>query len=258
MTTAPALFIGHGSPMNAIEDSDFARGWAAVAKRFPKPKAIVVVSAHWVTEGVRVTSNERPRTIHDFGRSFPKALFDIQYPAAGDPDLARDIVQRLSTYGAQLDASWGLDHGTWSILVHMYPHADIPVLQVSLDARRGPEQHYEIGRALAALRDENILVLASGNIVHNLRAFFTNDQSGQTVAQAFETYIDDAVLAQNHTAVIDYKQHPAAGEAAPDWDHFTPVIYGLAFHRDGEQPELFNRHVSTGISMTSIAYGLAA
>jgi 4,5-DOPA dioxygenase extradiol len=244
--------------MNAIEDSDFARGWVAVAARLPKPRAIVVVSAHWVSEGVRVTANARPRTIHDFARSFPQALFDVQYPAPGDRDLARDITQRLSAYAAQLDESWGLDHGAWSILVHMYPDADIPVLQVSLDARRNPEQHYEIGRALASLRDDNILVLASGNIVHNLRAFFTNDQSSQAAAQTFETYIDDCVLAHNHAAVVNYKHHPAAREAAPDWDHFTPVIYGLAFHREGEAPELFNRHVSAGISMTSIAYGLPA
>src|SRR5262245_22381436 len=172
MTRAPALFIGHGSPMNAIEDSPAARGWAEVAARFPKPDAIVVVSAHWVTDGVRVMSNAHPRTIHDFGRSFPQALFDVQYPAPGDPALAHAIVEPLSRTGARLDDGWGLDHGTWSVLKHMYPEADVPVVQVSLDVRRPPAEHYAIGRALAELRDDNILLMGSGNIVHNLHAFF--------------------------------------------------------------------------------------
>jgi 4,5-DOPA dioxygenase extradiol len=172
MTRAPALFVGHGSPMNAIEDTPSARGWAEITTRFARPRAIVVVSAHWVTEGVRVTSNERPPTIHDFGRSFPQALFDVQYPAPGDPQLAQRIVGLLTEFGARLDDTWGLDHGAWSVLVHMYPRADIPVVQVSLDARRGPEEHYAIARALAPLRDDNVLLLAAGNIVHNLPAFF--------------------------------------------------------------------------------------
>ena len=139
MTRAPALFVGHGSPMNAIEDTPSARGWAEIARAFPRPRAIVVISAHWVTEGVRVTSNARPRTIHDFGRSFPQALFDVQYPAPGDPALAQRIVELLTPFGAQLDESWGLDHGAWSVLRHMYPDADVPIVQVSLDvaARAG-------------------------------------------------------------------------------------------------------------------------
>ena len=243
--------------MNAIEDTEFARGWAGVAKRFPRPRAIVVVSAHWVSEGVRVMSNQRPPTIHDFGRGFPKALFEVEYPAPGDGDLARAIVDRLSAFGARLDDSWGLDHGAWSVLVHMYPDAEVPVVQVSLDAQRGPQQHYEIGAALGALRDDNILVLASGNIVHNLGAFFAGDRSGQAVAQAFEDYVDTAVTEKDHAAVVNYQQHPGASQAAPDWDHFTPLLYALAAQGDAETPELFNRHVAQGLSMTSIAFGIA-
>ncbi|HYD73139.1 MAG TPA: class III extradiol ring-cleavage dioxygenase, partial [Candidatus Binatia bacterium] len=153
MTRAPALFVGHGSPMNAIEDTPSARGWAEIARAFPRPRAVVVISAHWVTEGVRVTSNIKPRTIHDFGRGFPQELFDIQYPAEGDPILAHEITKRLKPFGAELDDSWGLDHGAWSVLRRMYPDADVPVVQVSLDMRRKPEEHYAIAQALASLRD---------------------------------------------------------------------------------------------------------
>jgi aromatic ring-opening dioxygenase catalytic subunit (LigB family) len=178
-TRAPALFVGHGSPMNAIEDTPSTRGWAKIARAFPKPRAIVAISAHWVTEGVRVMSNARPKTIHDFGRGFPQALFEVEYPAPGDPALARRITELLSPFGAGLDESWGLDHGAWSVLVHMYPGADIPIVQVSLDARRAPEEHYAIARALAPLRDDNVMIRAAGNIVHNLPAFFAPHRSSR-------------------------------------------------------------------------------
>jgi len=244
--------------MNAIEDTPSARGWAEIAQLFPKPKAIVAVSAHWVTEGVRVMANARPRTIHDFGRSFPQALFDVQYPAPGDPALAQDIVRRLSAFGAQLDDTWGLDHGAWSVLKHMYPDADAPVVQVSLDIRRPSAEHYGIGAQLGVLRDDNILVLGSGNIVHNLSAFFRAPSSEpQPWVAAFDALIASAV-ANEHEKVLNYKAQPDAAIAAPDWEHFTPVIYALAAQREGEAPILFNRHYMPGISMTSIAYGLPA
>lgn len=258
MTRAPALFVGHGSPMNAIEETPSARGWAEIAQLFPKPKAIVVVSAHWVTEGVRVTANARPRTIHDFGRSFPQALFDVQYPAPGDPALAQDIVERLSAFGAQPDDTWGLDHGAWSVLKHMYPDADAPVVQVSLDIGRPSAEHYLIGAQLAALRDDNILVLGSGNIVHNLGAFFrAPSPEPQPWVATFDALIASAV-ANDHEKVVNYKAEPDAAIAAPDWEHFTPLIYALAAQRESEAPILFNRHYMPGISMTSIAYGLPA
>ena len=259
MTRAPALFIGHGSPMNAIEDTPSSRGWAEIATRFPKPRAIVCISAHWVTEGVKVMANARPQTIHDFGKSFRQALFDVQYPAPGDPALAQEIVTLLAPFGAALDESWGLDHGAWSVLVHMYPDADVPVVQVSLDAKRPPQEHHRIARALSALRDQDVLVMASGNIVHNLRSFFVNaDKPAPPQDAEFEQFITQAAAANDDASVINYRTHPAAPVAAPDWDHFTPVIYGLGARRDGETPFFFNRDFAPGIAMTSIAYGLPA
>ncbi len=254
---APALFIGHGSPMNAIEDTPATRGWGEIAARFPKPRAIVVASAHWLTEGVRVTGNERPRTIHDFG-GFPPELFAVQYPAPGEPNLARDIAHRLSGFGAETDESWGLDHGSWSVLVHMYPDADVPVIQVSLDARRSPQHHYDIARTLAPLRDENVLILGSGNIVHNLSAFFSRGEEAGPWDHEFDGFIAAAVEARDHQAIMNYKSHPAAARAAPDWDHFFPLFYALGAQGEDERAEMFNRDFFPGLSMTSIAFGLPA
>jgi 4,5-DOPA dioxygenase extradiol len=256
MTRAPALFVGHGSPMNAIEDTPSARGWAEIARAFPKPRAVVVISAHWVTEGVRVTSNERPRTIHDFGRSFPQALFDQQYPAPGDPALASAIVEKLTVFGAELDDSWGLDHGAWSVLKHMYPDADVPIVQVSLDVRRPPADHYAIARALAPLRDENVALLGSGNIVHNLPAFFrATSPDPQPWVGAYDDLIVSSIEG-DHSAALNYKAQTDAAVAAPDWEHYMPVIYALGAQTQGETPYIFNRHYAPGISMTAFAYGL--
>lgn len=252
---APALFVGHGSPMNAIEDTPSARGWAEIAHAFPRPRAIVVVSAHWVTEGVHVTSNARPPTIHDFGRGFPQALFDVEYPAPGEPALADDIVKRLSAFRAELDDSWGLDHGAWSVLRRMYPDADIPVVQVSLDARRPPAEHFAIGKALTDLRDDNVLILAAGNIVHNLPAFFRTRELLPWV-QAFDEFVTNAAATGDDAAVLNYAARPDASDAAPDWEHFFPVFYALAARRAGETPYIFNKHYDPGISMTAFAYGL--
>ena len=254
-TKAPALFVGHGSPMNAIEDTPSARGWAEVAARFPKPRAIVAISAHWVTEGVRVMSNAQPKTIHDFGRGFPQALFDVQYPAPGDPALAGEIASLLTPFGAQLDDSWGLDHGAWSVLVHMYPRADVPVVQVSLDARRGPEQHYEIAQALAPLRGENVLILALGNIVHNLPAFFRTRQLLPWV-QSFDDFVTGAAVNGDAGSVLNYGARADAQDAAPDWEHFFPVFYALGARQGAEPAYIFNKHYDPGISMTAFAYGL--
>ncbi len=256
MTRAPALFVGHGSPMNAIEDTPSSRGWAEIAQRFPKPRAIVVISAHWVTEGVRVMANAHPRTIHDFGRSFPQALFDVRYPAPGDPELGERIVGMLKPFGAQRDDSWGLDHGAWSVLVHMYPKADVPVVQVGLDAQRGPAQHLAVARALAALRDDNVLILAAGNIVHNLGAFFRTRETAPWV-QTFDDFVARAAARGDDHAVLEYASRADAGDAAPDWEHFFPVFYALGARRDGEAVYIFNQHYDPGISMTAFAYGLA-
>lgn len=254
---APALFVGHGSPMNAIEDTPSARGWAELARRFARPAAIVCVSAHWVADGVRVMANARPRTIHDFGRGFPQALFDVQYPAPGDPALARRMATMLAPFGATLDESWGLDHGAWSVLRRMYPEADVPVLQLSLDARRGPQQHHAIGRALGPLRDDNIAIIAAGNIVHNLPAFFGGTQIEPWV-QRFDDFIAAAAASGDDAGVLNYASHADARSAAPDWEHFFPVFYAMAARREGERALAFNRHYDPGISMTGFGYGLAA
>jgi 4,5-DOPA dioxygenase extradiol len=256
MTTAPALFIGHGSPMNAIEDTPSSRGWAEIATRFPKPRAIICISAHWVTDGVRVTSSAQPRTIHDFGRGFPQELFDVQYPAPGDPALAQRIVDLLKPFGAELDDSWGLDHGTWSVIKHMYPGADVPIVQVSLDARRGPQEHFDIARALASLRDENVAIIGSGDIVHNLQSFFRNQGQPTPWDREFDDFILDAVARRDTGAMLNYATHPAIPNANADWEHFFPLFYTLAAQHDGEEPHVFNRHFFPGISMTSIAFGL--
>lgn len=256
MPQAPALFIGHGSPVNAIEETEFARGWRDVAARFAKPAAIICVSAHWVTDGVRVMSNAQPKTIHDFGRGFPQALFDVQYPAPGAPALAERIATLLTEFDARLDNSWGFDHGNWSVLRWMYPNADVPLIQLSLDARRTPAEHYAVAQALAPLRDDNVLIVSTGNIVHNLRAFFSGDQSLQAVSAQFDDFIVHSVEAHDVQAVLSYQTHPAAAQAAPDWDHFMPLIYALGAQGAEERPEFFNHHVATGISMTSIGFGL--
>jgi 4,5-DOPA dioxygenase extradiol len=254
--TAPALFVGHGSPMNAIEDTPAARGWAEIATRYGRPRAIVVISAHWVTEGVRVMSNPHPRTIHDFGHGFPPELFAQQYPAPGDAALSRTIVETLSPFHAEPDATWGIDHGAWSVLKHMYPNADIPVIQVSLDVSRPPALHYEIGQKLAALRDDNVLILGSGNIVHNLPTFFRHQGQPTPWDNEFDAFILDAVARRDHNAVKAYASHNLAPRAAPDWEHFTPILYALAAQRDGESAEIFNHYFFPGIAMTSIAIGL--
>jgi 4,5-DOPA dioxygenase extradiol len=253
---APALFIGHGSPMNAIEENAFSLGWRDIARRFERPRAIVCVSAHWTTEGVRVTGNAHPPTIHDF-HGFPAELHAVEYPASGAPELAERVALLLTEFGARLDQTWGFDHGAWSVLKWMYPDSDVPVIQLSLDARRTPGEHYEIGRALSAVREDNVLVLATGNIVHNLRAFVSGDTSQEAIAKTFDDFIVERIAARDHHAVINYQTHPAAAEAAPDWDHFIPLLYALGARGEDEPAEMFNRHVATGISMTSIAMGLA-
>ncbi len=254
---APALFLGHGSPMNAIEVTTASRGWREIAARFPKPCAVVCVSAHWITEGVRITANARPRTIHDFG-GFPPELFAVQYPAPGDPALAGEIAKRLEAFGAETDERWGLDHGSWSVLAHMYPNADVPVVQVSLDARRAPAEHYAIGKALAPLRNENVAIIGSGDIVHNLRAFFGRGGDDNPSDRAFDDYIVSAAESNDHDAVLNYRTHADAAHAAPDWDHFFPLLYVLAAQEKVERPHVFNRELFPGLSMTCIGFGVSA
>ncbi|QUD89144.1 4,5-DOPA-extradiol-dioxygenase [Phenylobacterium montanum] len=254
----PALFIGHGSPMNALQDNPLTRSWVELGRRLPRPKAILCVSAHWETKGVLITAAEKPRTIHDF-YGFPQALYEMAYPAPGDPALAKDLEARLAPFRARADLDgWGLDHGAWSVLKFLYPEANVPVLQLSLDLRRSPDEHYEIGRALAPLRDEGILVLGSGNIVHNLRLFDPRNLQPLPWAVKFDAEVARRITARDHAALTDYLAlGPEAALAAPEPDHFLPLLYVIATQHEDEPATVFNEMVVGSLSMTSAIVGTA-
>lgn len=235
MSAMPALFLGHGSPMNAIEPGAAVATWKSLAGSLPRPRAILCVSAHWLTRGTGVTAMTHPRTIHDF-YGFPQALFDCQYPAPGDPGLAAKVQGLLAPAGVVADQQWGLDHGAWSVLLHMYPAADIPVVQLSLDATLAGSGHYSLAQRLQPLRDEGVLILGSGNVVHNLGLM---QRSGTAPAArwaaSFEQMVQDSILAHDHGALID----PARlGETArlsvPTAEHYLPLLYVLAQRRGNE------------------------
>ncbi|HXQ94270.1 MAG TPA: 4,5-DOPA dioxygenase extradiol [Thermoplasmata archaeon] len=232
----PAVFVGHGNPMNALESNVYTDGWRAIARALPPPKAILCVSAHWYVRGTHVTAMERPRTIHDFG-GFPQALYEVDYPAPGDPRLAERIVGLLAPTPVELDRSWGLDHGTWSVLARMFPDADVPVVQLSLDRTQPASVHYDIGRRLGALRDEGVLVLGSGNLVHNLSAFSWGDPPGKPHAWAveFEHRVRHGLDTGSHEALIAYETlGEAAAWSVPTPDHYLPFLSTIALARPGE------------------------
>jgi len=251
----PALFVGHGNPMNAIEPNAFHRSWQELAQRLPRPTAIVCISAHWETRGIAVTASSRPETIHDF-LGFPKELFDVQYPAPGAPHLARRVTELLAGTPVRQDKERGLDHGAWSVLIAMYPQADIPVVQLSLDTREQGLFHFEAGRKLAALRDEGVLILGSGNIVHNLRLFQFHAAAPLDWAVQFDDEIRTRLAAHEHGALTAY---PLLGEnarlAIPTPEHFLPLLYVIAVQDDNEPLSFFNRVVMSSISMTSVIVG---
>lgn len=251
----PALFIGHGGPPDAVKDNAFTRAWRAVAGRFAKPRAVLVISAHWESKGVLAIRGERPRTIHDFYHMADE-LYAIDYPCPGAPWLAWRIEEMLQPWGARADLdSWGLDHGAWTVLRQMYPEADVPVVPLSQDLRRTPAVHYEIGARLGALRDEGVLILGSGNVVHNFRAR-ENDPDGALGAR-FNDEVKRRIAARDHARLIDY---PALGPEAlvsvPEPEHYQPLLYVLATQRDGEVAEVLTDGVSRGISMLSVGIGL--
>ena len=246
----PVLFIGHGSPSNAIEDNEFSRAWQETAKNLPKPKAILCVSAHWETVGTQVTAMEQPRTIHDFG-GFPKELFQLQYPAPGSPILAQLIRQTVKSIEIGADFDWGLDHGTWSILHRMFPRADIPVVQLSLDRNKGAEFHYQLGKELRSLRDQGILIVGSGNIVHNLGRMVWED-TAYDWAVNFDEYIKQLILSGNHEAIVNCP----AGLSVPSNEHFLPLLYVLALQNKNDKVTFFAEKVTLGsMSMRSIRIG---
>lgn len=248
----PALFLGHGSPMNAIEDNEFHRGWRALGQRLPRPKAVLCVSAHWETRGVYATGAAQPETIHDF-YGFPQALFDVQYRASGDPALARRAAELA---GARQDPDRGLDHGAWGVLIAMYPDADVPVVQLSLDTAQPGAFHYALAKKLAPLRDEGILVLGSGNIVHNLGVGRPGDGRPYDWALRFDAEVRQRIDAGDHQALADYPLLGAdARMAIPTPEHYLPLLYVLALQEKGEAPGYFNDQVMTSISMTSVMFG---
>ncbi len=258
MTTAsrmPVLFVGHGSPMNALGDNVYTRAWRQMGERLPRPRAILSISAHWETKGVLITAADKPRTIHDF-YGFPPELYAVEYPAPGDPALARKIAGMLAPHArADLD-SWGLDHGTWGVLHSMYPDADIPVLQLSMDIRLGPQDHYRIGQALRPLRDEGVLILGSGDIVHNLRLF--DRRPGAVTpdwAIGFNDLVKAKVLAGDDQALIDYPALPNVRLAFPEPEHFHPLLYVLGAREAGEPVEFLTDDVLSALSMTSVLIG---
>jgi 4,5-DOPA dioxygenase extradiol len=224
----PVLFVGHGSPMNAIEDNQWSAAMRALGATLPAPRAIVAVSAHWYTRGTLVMANAAPETIHDFG-GFPRALFEVQYPARGDRDVAARVRTLLADRQARLDESWGLDHGTWSVLVHTHPRADVPVLQLSIDGTLPPAAHLELGRQLAPLRDEGVLILGSGNLTHNLRHAMGAMRSGDSTTPAWAARFDaaaTAALRAHDTAALAALATSADGQQAhPSLDHYLPLLY---------------------------------
>ncbi len=252
-TRMPVLFMGHGNPMNAIEDTIWSRAWKAWGERLPRPRAIVAVSAHWWTEGTLVTAQPKPQTIHDFG-GFPQGLFAVQYPAPGAPEVAAEVA--ASVPGARTTTEWGLDHGTWSVLVHLFPDADIPVVQVSLDVRASPAEHLALGRALRPLRDLDILILASGNVTHNLRAFFQADsRSDRSWAERFETTTRDAVDKRDLGRLIGLEDTPDGRIAHPGPDHWRPLLVAVGASRTDDAHRLPVEGLDGGVlSMTSFEW----
>jgi 4,5-DOPA dioxygenase extradiol len=253
----PVLFVGHGNPMNAIERNEFHHSWQELGRRLPKPKAVLCISAHWETRGVCVTATGKPETIHDF-HGFPKALFDVQYPAPGDADLANRISGLISSTKSRLDQGRGLDHGAWSVLAPMYPAADIPVVQLSLDTSQPGRFHYALARELAPLRDEGILILGSGNIVHNLRLFSFHDPQPLPWAAECDATLRRRIQAREHDLLLDYDTlGPNARLAVPTPEHYFPLLYALALQEDAELVSFFNERVISAISMTSLLIGAA-
>lgn len=253
----PLLFVGHGSPMNAIEDNEFSKGWRTIAAGLPKPTAILCISAHWETKGTWVTAMEHPKTIHDFG-GFPQALFDVQYPAPGSAWLAEAAKEAISSVQVGADQAWGLDHGAWSILKHLYPQADIPVVQLSLDYSKGPDYHFALAKELVGLRKKGVLIIGSGNMVHNFQyARFTGDFNahfGHDWALEANTTFKQWLSKGETDKLIHYQQQSKAVQlSAPTPEHYLPLLYILALQNKKDDLSFFNDAVVGGsFSMTSL------
>jgi 4,5-DOPA dioxygenase extradiol len=253
----PVLFLGHGSPMNAIEENQFVTGFRNLAKTLPQPNAILCISAHWFTNGTKVTAMQMPRTIHDFG-GFPQALFEVQYPAKGSPELAQETKKILEPVLVDLDEHWGLDHGTWSVIKHLYPEANVPVIQLSIDYTKSGQYHFELAQKLQSLRRKGVLIIGSGNIVHNLRLVdfrnFDKDNYGYDWAIEARETINSYLLDDNFQPLIDFeKMNKATQLAIPTPEHYLPLLYTLGLKEKSEELSLFNDKLLAGsLSMTSV------
>jgi 4,5-DOPA dioxygenase extradiol len=254
----PSIFFGHGNPMNALAENAFTAGWRRIGEQTRRPKAILAISAHWFVPGTGVTVSTAPRTIHDFG-GFPKELYQVQYPAPGDPALAHRVQKLLEPLPVGLDTSWGLDHGTWSVLRHVYPNADVPVVQLSIDETRPASFHFELGRKLAPLRDEGVLIVGSGNLVHNLHAYAWGRHAPEPYdwAVRFEARARELMLTGDYKALIN---HESLGREAllsiPTPDHYLPLLYVIATRQEREEIRFPVEGVDGGsISMLSVQVG---
>ena len=249
MTKMPVLFVGHGSPMNAIEENAYTNRWKEIAARFPKPEAIVCISAHWTTDGSRVCDDLQPKTVYDM-YGFPQALYEVKYNSPGAPELAHAI--RELAPEVQIDNSWGIDHGTWSVLHVMYPDADIPLIQLSLDRNESRQYHFDLGQKLKALRDKGVLIMGSGNVVHNLGRINWDMNGGYGWAKEFDDYIKENIERREFQNVIDYRK---AGKSAQDafytTEHFDPLLYVLGASSEKDMLTVFNDECTLGsLSMT--------
>jgi 4,5-DOPA dioxygenase extradiol len=255
----PVLFVGHGSPMNAIEDNEFSLEWERLGSRFPRPSAVLVISAHWLTRGTKVTAMDSPKTIHDFG-GFPQELFDVQYPAPGMPELAIETKHLIQSTDVELDHDWGLDHGTWSVVRRIYPEADIPVLQLSIDYPQTGEYHYKLGKELAALRNRGVLIIGSGNMIHNLRMLdwrkLNEPDFGFDWAHELNSTLKSYITRNEHDSLINYEKLGQAGKLAiPTPDHYFPLLYILALQEKNDETLFFNdKLVGGSLNMTSVVF----
>lgn len=255
----PVLFLGHGSPMNAIEENEFVTGFRNIAKDIPKPNSILCISAHWETKGTFVTAMKNPTTIHDFG-GFPKELFEVQYPAPGSPDLAKETKFLITKTEVGLDDKWGLDHGAWSVIKHLYPNADIPVIQLSLDYSQTPQYHYELAQQINSLRKKGVLIIGSGNIVHNLKMVEwkrLNETFGFDWAIEANEKMKNYILNGDHKQLINFRSQGKAFDLAiPTPEHYLPLLYSLALQDKNEEVKLFNdKAVAGSLTMTSLKIG---
>ncbi len=256
----PVLFVGHGSPMNGIEDNEFSNRWTALAKEIPLPKAVLVISAHWFTNGTSITAMDFPKTIHDFG-GFPDALFQVQYPAPGNPVLAKEMASMIHSAHVELNHDWGLDHASWSILRHMYPQANIPILQLSIDYTKGAAFHYELAKELFQFRSKGVLIIGSGNMVHNLRMVAWDKLDGPSFGYDWALHMNqkfkDLIVKKDHQSLIDYHQlGKEAMMSIPTPEHYLPLIYTLGLQYKNDPVSFFNdKLVGGSLTMTSVKFG---